>query len=31
MGDLLNTLESLVSLAQQTGGASQWVDLEVRS
>ncbi len=31
MGDLLNTQEPLVSLAQQTGGASQWADFEVRS
>jgi hypothetical protein len=31
MGDLLNTQESLIYLAHQTGGASQWVDLEVRS
>jgi hypothetical protein len=30
MGDLLDTQESLASLAQQTGEASQWVDLEVR-
>jgi hypothetical protein len=30
MGDLLNPQESLVYLAQQTGGASQWVDVEVR-
>jgi hypothetical protein len=30
MGDLLNAQESFVSLAQQTGGASQLVDLEVR-
>lgn len=30
MEDLLNTQESLAYLAQQTGGASQWVDLEVR-
>jgi hypothetical protein len=30
MGDLLNTPESLVDLAQPTGGASQWVDVEVR-
>ena len=30
MGALLNTHESLVCLAQQTGGASQWVDFEVR-
>jgi hypothetical protein len=30
MGDLLNTPESLVYLAQQTGGASPWVDAEVR-
>jgi hypothetical protein len=30
MGDLLNTQESLVYLARQTGGASQWVDVEVR-
>ncbi len=28
MGDLLDTQEWLV--AQQTGGASQWVDVEVR-
>ena len=31
MGDLLNTQEGLVSLGQQTGGASPWVDVEVRS
>ena len=31
MGDLLNTQESLVSLAQQTGEASQWADVEVRA
>lgn len=30
MGDLLDTQEWLVSLARQTGGASQWVDVEVR-
>ena len=30
MGDLLNTQETLVYLAQQTGGASQWCDFEVR-
>jgi hypothetical protein len=31
MGDLLDTQESLVSLAQKTDGVSQWVDVEVRS
>ena len=31
MGDLLNTQESLACLAQQTSGASQWVDFEVRA
>lgn len=31
MGDLLDTHESVLCLAQQTGGASQWVDFEVRS
>jgi|KBSMisStaDraftv2_1062788.scaffolds.fasta_scaffold258528_1 hypothetical protein len=30
MRDLLNTQESLVSLAQRIGGAWQWGDLEVR-
>jgi hypothetical protein len=30
MVDLLNTQESVVCLAQETGGASQWVDVEVR-
>jgi hypothetical protein len=30
MGDLLDTQESLVSLAHQTGGASLLVDVEVR-
>jgi hypothetical protein len=31
MGDLLDTQESLTYLAQETRGASQWVDVEVRS
>ena len=31
MRELLDMQKSLVSLFQQTGGASQWVDLEVRS
>jgi hypothetical protein len=30
MGDLRNTQGSLVFLAQQTGGASKWLDFEVR-
>jgi hypothetical protein len=31
MVDLFDTQESLIYLAQQIGGASQWVDVEVRS